>query len=469
MSRASGIVLLGVGLVVGAAGAILASHASIVDGLHDLMGDAAAVAPERRVLYYKDPDNGSEFSTEPRKTADGRDFVAVHADEEVSFETPRAAAPAGRRLLYYRNPMGLPDTSPVPKKDWMGMDYIAVYEGDEIEDGNTIRVSLDKVQRSGVRTEVVGARPITRQIRAVGTVKRDETRVSVVTTRSDGYIEELYVSRTGQAVRAGEPLFRIYSPMIQQAQTDLVVALRSSQRSPAAADADSPLEGAMQRLRNLGVPEARVREVRERGSNPRVLDWPSPASGDVIEKRVVNGQRVTAGEELYRIADHSQLWVIADVAEGDVGDLRRRARAVVTFRAYPLQPIERDITLIYPDLRPETRTAKVRIEVPNLDQRLKVDMYADVVFMAGDETQVTAVPVSAVVDSGTRQVVLIARGEGRFEPRPVKLGRRGDGYVEVLDGVKRGEAVVTAATFLIDAESNLRAALQGFSAPDAMR
>jgi Cu(I)/Ag(I) efflux system membrane fusion protein len=235
-----------------------------------------------------------------------------------------------------------------------------------------------------------------------------------------------------------------------------------------AADANRILEGAVQRLRNLAVPESRIREVREKGVNPRTLDWPAPATGDVIEKKIINGQRVQAGQELYRIADHGHLWVIADVAESDLPAIKIGTRATVTVRAYPAQPIEGEVTFIYPELRMETRTARVRIEIPNPDGRLKIDMYADVVFQAGaSEEPAIAVPASAVIDSGTRQVVLVAKGEGRFEPRAVKLGRRGDGYVEVLEGISKGEEVVTSATFLIDAESNLRAALQAFTQPEA--
>ena len=194
----------------------------------------------------------------------------------------------------------------------------------------------------------------------------------------------------------------------------------------------------------------------------------SPATGNVIEKRVINGQRVKAGDEIFRIADHTHVWVIADIAESDLAALKIGTHATVTVRAYMAQPIEGELTFIYPEMRAETRTARVRIEVPNPDGRLKVDMYADVVFQAGaDEMPVVAVPASAVIDSGTRQVVLVAKGEGRFEPRPVKLGRRGDGYMEVLDGVTTGEEVVTSATFLIDAESNLKAALQAFTQPEA--
>ncbi len=426
----------------------------------------AAAGADRKILYYRDPSGAPYWSAGPKQDADGRDYLPVYEDQEVSFEPTKKPPTAGgpRRVLYYRNPMGLPDTSPVPKKDWMGMDYIPVYEGEEQDDANIVEVSLDKIQRSGVRTEAVESRVIARPVRAVGTVEHDESRLTIVTMRSDGFIEDLFVNRTGQHVHAGEPLFRVYSPDIQRAQIDLIVAMRSIQRGVLGADADRQLEGAMQRLRNLGVPESRIREVREKGVNPRTIDWLSPATGDVIQKRVINGQRVMAGDELYRIADHSHVWVIGDVAEADLAAVRIGTRATVTYRANLTQPVEGEVTFIYPELRSQTRTGRVRIEVPNPDGRLKIEMYADVVFHAGaDERPVIALPTSAVIDSGSRQVALIARGEGRFEPRLVKLGRRGDGFVEVLDGVTKGEEVVTSATFLIDAESNLKAALQAFT------
>jgi membrane fusion protein, copper/silver efflux system len=468
MRRLSGVILLATGLTAGAAGGYWYARQPMPASVATTETQGAAAPVDRKILYYRDPSGAPHWSAEPTKDASGRDYFPVYEDEEISFDPqpkkPHAAARGERKILYYRNPMGLPDTSPVPKKDWMGMDYIPVYEGEGEDDGKTVRVGLDKIQRSGVRTEAVETRVVIQPVRAIGAAKRDETRLTIVTTRSDGFIEDLFVSRTGQHVRAGEPLFRIYSPDIQRTQVDLMVAVRSVQRGVLGSDAERQLEGAMQRLRNLGVPESRIREVRETGANPRTIDWPSPATGDVIEKRIIKGQRVAAGEELYRISDHSHLWVIADVAEADLPAIKRGSRATVTFRAYPMQPVEGEVTLIYPELKAETRTARVRIEVPNPDGRLKIDMYADVVFQAGAEKgPVIAVPNSAVIDSGTRQVVLVARGEGRFEPRPVKLGRHGEGYVEVLEGVSKGEEVVTSATFLIDAESNLKAALQAFT------
>ena len=368
-----------------------------------------------------------------------------------------------RTILYYRNPMGLPDTSPVPKKDTMGMDYIPVY-AEEHDNPNTVKVSLDKIQRSGVRTEKVAALPISRTVRGVGTVQHDESLLSVVTVRSEGYIEKLFVNKTGQHVEKGEPLFRFYSSQIQLAQADLMVAMRA-QGTSSKSEAERSLAGAMQKLRNLDVPDSRIDEVRTTMTNPRTIDWASPATGDIVEKKVIEGQRVTAGDELFRIADHSRVWVVAEVAEADIAEIKLGMPATVTLRAFATEPHEGVVAFIYPEMmKPETRTLSVRIELPNPDGELKPGMYADVVFHAGDgEAAITAVPDSAIIDSGSRQVVLVAKGDGRFEPRAVKLGQRGEGYTEIKEGLTVGEEVVTSATFLIDAESNLKAALQSFS------
>jgi membrane fusion protein, copper/silver efflux system len=384
--------------------------------------------------------------------------VATRASAEQS---PPAATE--RKILYYRNPMGHPDTSPVPKKDPMGMDYIAVYADDQ-DDPNTVKVSLDKIQRTGVRTEKVAAMPLTRTVRGIGTVEHDESLLRIVTVRSDGYIEDLYVNKTGQHVKEGEPLFRFYSPQIQLAQADLVVSMRAEGAS-AKSDASRNVEGAIQRLRNLDVPQSRIDEVRNSLTNPRTIDWASPATGDVIEKNVIEGQRVMAGDELFRIADHARVWVVAEIAEADIAAIKVGSPATVTLRALADEPHEGEVSFIYPEMmKPETRTISVRIELPNPEGKIRTGMYADVVFQADDgDAPALAVPDNAVINSGTRQVVLVAKGEGRFEPREVKLGRRGEGYTEITSGLQLGEEIVTSATFLIDSESNLKAALQAFS------
>jgi membrane fusion protein, copper/silver efflux system len=429
---------------------------------------------ERRVLYWRDPDGKPAYAAAPTKTIAGNSYLPVFDDQEPNFAdavaTPQSPAKSvsnrPAKPIYYRNPMGLPDTSPTPKKDWMGMDYIPVYEGEQ-QDTSTVKVSLDRVQRAGVRTAPVEMRSLSRPIRAPAVVRFDERRLRSVTLRADGYIEKLYVNTMGQLVKAGEPLFRLFSPSIISAQVDYkrAVGTASAQSRTEAAGYRQVVE---QRLRNLGVPESVLAELRAKGTIPQTFDLPSPVSGVVIEKKVVEGMRMKAGDELYRIVDLGQMWIVAEVSEQDLAQIAIGAPAAVTIRAFPEKPLPGKVTFILPELDARTRTAKVRIEVPNPDGHLRNEMFADVTINAGaSESDRLVVPTSALIDSGNRQVVIVDRGEGRFEPRAVKPGARGDGYVEIVEGVIAGEQVVVTANFLIDAESNLKAALAGFTAEPA--
>jgi Cu(I)/Ag(I) efflux system membrane fusion protein len=374
---------------------------------------------------------------------------------------------SGKRILYYRNPMGLPDTSKVPKKDWMGMDYIPVYEGEEQDNGSTVKVSLDRVQRIGVVSEPVERRHLKRTVRAVGTVQVDERRIGVITTRFEGWIEKLHIAATGDAVKRGQSLLRLYSPDLAVAAEDYVAARRGLTELPEAAPARGAFQGlasgALQRLRALGVPGGEIARLEAGGAVRRTLDLPSPFPGVVIEKSAVEGMRVMPGETLYRIADLSTAWVIAEIFETDLPAVREGQMARVRSVALAGRQFDGRITYIYPTLGRETRTARLRIEIPNPDLALRPDMYADVDIEADVGGGGLTVPTSAVVDSGVRTVVLVDRGEGRFEPRDVKLGQRADGFAEVLEGLSEGERIVISANFLIDAESNLKAALRGFA------
>jgi Cu(I)/Ag(I) efflux system membrane fusion protein len=220
-------------------------------------------------------------------------------------------------------------------------------------------------------------------------------------------------------------------------------------------------DGALARLRNWDIPEGQLRRLKQQGVVSRTLALVAPTSGVVLEKNVVAGQRFMPGEMLFRLADLSSVWVIADVFEQDMAYIRPGQDVTVAFSAFPGRTFSGKLTFIYPTLTAETRTAKVRIELANADQRLKPSLYGTVdIATAATDHPVTAVPESALLDSGTRKVVLVEKGEGRYEPREVKTGARADGYVEIQDGLSAGETVVVGANFLIDAESNLRAALQ---------
>ncbi len=377
------------------------------------------------------------------------------------------AAPQ-RKLLYYRNPMGLPDTSPVPKKDPMGMDYIAVYEGEEDAGGEggapQVRISTEKVQKLGVRTEVASLRVLDRLVRAAGRVEPDERRVYAIAPKFEGYIERLHVNVTGQGVGKGQPLFEVYSPELVSAQREYALAIEGVQAmkeadSTASSGMRQLAESSLARLKNWDISDAQVKALARSGEAKRTLTFRSPVSGIVTDKKALQGMRFMPGETLYQVTDLSSVWIIADVFEQDIGLVKRGGRAQVTVNAYPGKVFEGRITYVYPTLTAGTRTVPVRVELANPGMLLKPAMFADVALSVDGQAQVLAVPESAVIDSGTRRIVLVQAGEGRFEPREVRLGGRDAHYVEVLDGVEEGEPVVVAANFLIDAESNLKAAV----------
>ncbi len=422
---------------------------------------ASAPAAVRTVLYWKDPDGKNDFAAEARKTADGRDYIPVYEDEEAGFkETKPAKQQAGRKILYYRNPMGLPDVSPVPKKDSMGMDYVPVHEGED-DGGPAIRLSPGKLQRTGVRSEPVSRRVLTVSIRASGTVQEDEHRQAVVALRFDAFLNGLEHITTGAYVHKGEPLMRVYASALSAAAAQYVTDLNLPSTG------GLPQErGARQRLENLGVPDEIIGEIAKSRQGSLTVTWPAPRDGFVVEHNVVEGMQAKAGDILFRIADLSVVWVLADVAERDLGLIEPGQTVAVTPRGYPGRTFTGKIGLIYPVLNKDTRTARVRIELANPAGILRPNMYADAVIESGSGAPVIAVPESAVIDGGAHQFVIVDKGEGRFEPRPVRAGMRGNGFVEIKEGISEGDRAVTAANFLIDAESNLRAALQSLAAGD---
>jgi Cu(I)/Ag(I) efflux system membrane fusion protein len=383
-----------------------------------------------------------------------------------SQDAPQAAPGAGasaqkggRKILYYRNPMGLPDTSPGPKKDPMGMDYIPVYEGEEPAKSGTVKVSPDKMQLLGVRTEAAAERELRRTVQAVGTIQANERLLAKVTPRFEGYIEHLLVNTTGQAVARGQPLMRVYSPELVAAQEEYLIALAGGSEPVMQRMA----EAVLQRLRNWGIAESELETLRKERKTRQTVTLRSPAAGVVLGKPSVQGMRFMPGETLYEIADLSSVWLVAEIFERDLGLVRVGQPAKLRIVAYPEREFSGKIVFIYPTLDPGTRTARVRIELANPAGLLKPAMYGNVELAAGEARgKALAIPDSAVLDSGSRQAVLVQRAEGQFEPRDVKLGRRAEGYVEVLEGVSAGEQVVVRANFLIDAESNLKAALESF-------
>jgi Cu(I)/Ag(I) efflux system membrane fusion protein len=442
MNRAA-LACIGAALIA-AAGAGLVAAAFAADGHH---------AP----IFYQDPDGKPDYSSVPKKTPDGRDYRAVSADDPRADNTP-AASSVNRKIKFYRNPMGLPDTSPVPKKDSMGMDYIAVFDGDDTDDG-MVKLSPGKIQRSGVKSEPAARRTIRSVIRAPGTIQLDERRISVIAMRSESFVLNVANVTTGSHVVKGQRLMEIYSPAIASAAAEYIATISSK------TTAGDGLygRGSRQRLINLDVPDAAIAAIEKTRNIPTSVEWDAPRDGIVLERSAIEGMRVQPGGVLFRIADHSVVWALIDIAERDLGAISLGQSATVRARSFPGRDFTGKIEVIYPEINKETRTARLRIALPNPEELLLHDMYVDAEIAIGSHAPVLAVPESAVMNTGSKQAVFVDKGEGRLEPREIKLGQRGDGYVEIRQGIAEGEPVVVSANFLVDAESNLKAALKGFS------
>ena len=402
-----------------------------------------------------------------------------HAANEGAISTKtqdgtKVADKQERKPLFYRNPMGLPDTSPVPKKDQMGMDYIPVFEGEEESVPGAeqqLRISTEKIQKLGVRTEAAAARELDRLVRAVGKVEVDERRTYTVAPKFEGWIERLMVNATGQQVAKGQALLEVYSPELVSAQREYAIAAEGMYTlKNASAEAQAGMQqlaqSSLARLRNWDISDEQLQHLLKSSEVRRTLTLRSPANGIVMEKKAVQGMRFMPGEALFQIADLSSVWIIADVFEQDLAQLKPGQRAKVRINAYPAQAFQATVAYVYPTLNPQTRTSSVRLELANPGGLLKPAMYAEVEFAINQaQGKTVTVPTSAVIHTGTRNLVLVQLAEGHFEPRVVKLGVQGDNYVEVLEGVGIGEQVVVTANFLIDAESNLKAAIAGFASP----
>ncbi len=387
--------------------------------------------------------------------------------------TPVQSVTKERKILYYRNPMGLPDTSHAPKKDQMGMQYVPVYEGED-EPAATpgqVRISTEKVQKLGVRTEPAVLREVDRVVRAVAKADASERLIFGVSPKFEGWIEKVYVSAIYQMIKKGEPLVEVYSPELLSAQQEYVIAAEGMDRLKGAspdtqANMKRLAESALIRLRNWDISEGQIQHLRNTREIKHTLILTAPAAGFVVDKKMVfPGMAFKPGQEIYAMADLlTSVWVIADVFEQDMDLLKIGQSANVVFTARPGQEFRAKVDYIYPILNAMTRTTQVRLEVKNPTAQIFGAMYADVTIEVGKgKGRVVTVPKSAVISSGTRRVVLVQLAEGRFEPRDVQIGIEGDNYVEVSRGIGAGENVVTAANFLIDSESSLKAALAGFA------
>ena len=379
-----------------------------------------------------------------------------------------------RKVLYYRNPMGQPDTSLTPKKDEMGMDYIPVYADEAHDEPGLVALSPARIQTLGVSIEAVRRESLQRTLRAVGQLVVDERRRYVVAPKFGGWIEKLPVNTTGQTVRQGEPLFSVYSPELVAAQQEYLLAHDADQRlrlegEPEGRQRLSLRQGGAQRLRFWDIPETQIAALGRTGTVQRAMPINAPVSGVVMVNNAVLGKRFEAGETLFELADLGKLWLLVDFFEQDMAQLTTGLPVTVRLNARPGELFSGKVAFIYPGLNKETRTVPVRIELDNSDGRLRPAMYGEASLQLPVAKEVVTIPESALIDSGTRQVVLVQQGEGRFVPRQVSSGAHGEDAqgerrVVILSGLIPGEQVVTRANFLIDSESSLKAAFSGLMA-----
>lgn len=359
------------------------------------------------------------------------------------------------------------------------MDLVPVREEPaqaEVEEINrsTFTVSPERQQMIGVQTEPVSFHALEQVIRTVGRVELDETRIAYVHTKFSGWIDKVYANFTWQHVHKGDPLFSIYSPDLVSTQEEYLLALKSKEAlsdSPfphISRGANSLLEAARKRLLLWDITEEQIAELERTRQAKRTLIFYSPISGHITEKNAFENMRVEPGTRIYTIADHSRVWVHVDVYENEIPFVRLGQLATMTVPSYPGEVFRGKVSYIWPHLEHQTRTLKVRLEFPNPNLKLKPEMYANVELKVPLGRRL-AIPSSAVLRTGAQDIVFVDRGQGRMEMRRVKLGAKAGDYYEVLRGLKPGEKIVSAANFLIDAESKVQGAEATWETPEPQR
>lgn len=390
----------------------------------------------------------------------GMKLVPVRANTNGTASESKARpsgelSSAGRKIKYYKSTMTPGEVSPKPGKDAMGMDMVPVYD-DEPGATPTIQIDARTIQRMNLKTAEVSHGPVRREILAVGTVAYNEQGLRDITTKYEGWIEKLHVNTTWSTVKAGDPLFDIYSPDLYNAQLNYLVARRSE------GDTGGPLSRAsLERLKLFDISADFLADLARTGTASRIYTFRAPVDGVVVEKMALVGQMMKPGERIYRLADLSSVWVLAQIYEHDLPFVSQGQPASVRLTYGQTQTLPAKVELLLPQLEEPTRTVTARLVLENPDLRLRPGMFVDVRLSAQLADDAVLVPDVAVLRSGERNTVFVALPDGAFEPREVKLGSRSEGQVyEVLSGLTAGEHIVTSGQFMLDSESHLREAIQ---------
>jgi Cu(I)/Ag(I) efflux system membrane fusion protein len=403
----------------------------------------------------------------------GRGLLAPEATGPQATAAGEGPCPGGAEPLYWKAPMDPTYVRDEPGKSPMGMDLVPVCPGAaEASTGPGIRIQPEVLQNIGVRTVVVEPRDLARRIRAVGRVDYDERLVEHVHTKIQGWIEQLHVQYEGEMVELGQPLLEIYSPELVSTQEELLQAARyraltaESPFADVAEGGEALFRATRRRLELWDIPDRDIERLLETRKVRKTLTLYGPTNGVVVHLRAREGMEVDPNKNLYTIADLSRVWIYAEIYEYELPWVDVGQRGIVELSYLPGRRFEGEVTYVYPFLDPKTRTARVRLEVPNPGLILKPDMFANVTVETEVRKGALAVPEEAVLRSGQRALVIQALEGGRFFPREVSTGiESGDGWVEIQRGLESGERVVTSGQFLIDSESRLREAVEKFLAP----
>ncbi len=390
----------------------------------------------------------------------GMNLTPINGSADTS-STDKSSV-GSKEILYYRAPMDPTYISPKPGKSPMGMDLIPVYAGEEAF-GATVKINPTTVQNIGVRTAYAVQRDLHQNIRTIGRIDYDEAKTTHVHTKFTGWVEKTYVNTTGQKVKKGDTLLEIYSPQLVTAQEEYVdiylrlLEAKKENRTSAIENLKSTLSSTRKRLENFDISRDQIDRLEKDQTIRKTLKIRSPFSGIVEKKHVQDGMAVKPGMNLYSISNISSVWVYADIYEYEVPWIQVGQNAKMMLSYIPGKEFIGKIEFVYPYLDSKTRTLKVRLSFPNEDNMLKPGMYANVNISSVPVRDAIAVPTESVMFSGTRNLVFIALGEGRFVPRDVVVGiESGDGFYEIKEGLEAGETVVTSAQFLLDSESKLQ-------------
>ena len=378
--------------------------------------------------------------------------------------------PGEGKVLYYRDQMNPAHRSDRPGMDAMGMPFVPVY-ADEAQapagpSAGTVKITPQRQQLIGVETATVQLENLQRTINTVAQIQPDETRIAHVHVKVNGWIDQVYAAFVGQLVKKGQPLFTFYSPDLVSTQQEYLIARRgqktlgSSPFPDVSQGADSLLQAARERLRLWDISDDQIRQLEETGEVSRTLTLYSPVTGFVLDRKAYPQVAVTPDMDLYAVADLSTIWALADVYEYEAPYVRVGQRAQMRLDYMPGRVFSGRVAYINPQVDPQTRTLKVRLESANRGFELKPGMFAQVQLKIDYGRQI-AVPQEAVLDSGTVQTVFVTRPDGYFEPRRVQVGAKLDDRVIVLSGLRDGETIVRSGNFLIDSESQLKGAIAG--------